>query len=73
MMPDLPWHDETEFSDGCVVTVQHASFDGDVGGGSPLVEVGRTTTNREGDGFVPGGRGVGLFGTGIEHTAVQYR
>lgn len=70
-MTDLARDDEADVCNGCVVSIEITSFYGDVSRGSPLVEVGRTTSHREGDGFVPVGWGVRLFGTGIEHTTEQ--
>ena len=65
---DLPWKDKAQVCDGSVVTIQHASFDGNVGGGSSFVEVCRTTIHREGDGLVTNRWGVGLFSAGVEYT-----
>lgn len=53
------------------MSIENASFDGDVSRGSPLVEVGRTTTHGEGNCLVSQRRWVWLFGTGVEHTIEQ--
>lgn len=50
------------------MSVEDTSFHSDVSGGSPLVKVGRATSNRKGNGFVSVRWRVWLFGTGIEHT-----
>ena len=39
---DLPWHNETQSSDGCVVAIENSSFERDVSRDSPLVEVSRS-------------------------------
>ena len=65
---DLAWDDETDVCDSSVVSVEDTSFHSDVSGGSPLVKVGRATSNRKGNGFVSVRWRVWLFGTGIEHT-----
>ena len=50
------------------MSVQDASFDGDVSRDSPFVEVGWATAHGEGDGFMLGRRWVGLLGTRVEYT-----